>query len=166
VRAVEKSIFSGFLKSPRLVVSRDHQRDILRIENRHFQDHGILAQVKHAADIERVVVGACNLPHRVVFELGIGLTGVPSTLLEREFVVHVVHGHVLVGAADEVLDLSVAERDFFSLCSPSKHKTNQHCRYSGQASHGVWLHVHAESSLCLYEIRLTYGLLVSVYVFS
>ena len=43
-----------------VVVGRDHQRDVLGVEGRHFQNRGIITQVQHAADVERVVIGPGN----------------------------------------------------------------------------------------------------------
>ncbi len=90
-----------------VVVAGDHQGDIIRVEGRHLQDHRVLAQVDQRGDVERVVVGPRDLSHRVIFKLGIGVRRVPATLFDRELIVHVVHGDVLVGAFDEVLDLRV-----------------------------------------------------------
>ena len=69
---------------------------------------GSLAQIQRATDVKRVVVGPSNILHRVILELGIGITGVPP-LLERGLIIHVVHCNVLVGSLDDVLQLRVAE---------------------------------------------------------
>ena len=92
-----------------MIVAGDHQRDVVRVEGRHLEDHRIVAQVEQRGDVESVVVRPRDLAHGVVLELGVGVDRVPAALLERELVVHVVHGNVLVGVPDEVLDLGVAE---------------------------------------------------------
>jgi hypothetical protein len=92
-----------------MVIGRDHQRDIFRIDSRHLGDYRVPAQVQQTADVERIVIWAGNLLHRVILEPGIGDTGIPAALLERKLVVDIIHRHVLVGAADEVLNLCIAE---------------------------------------------------------
>jgi hypothetical protein len=117
-----------------MVVGGDHQRDILGIESRHLEDHRILAQVQHAADVQRVVVGPRDLPHRVVFQLGIGVTGIPSALLERELVVHVVHGNVLIRPPHDVLDLLIAEDDGFLRHRGCRHHRHRKQGYAPRAN--------------------------------
>jgi len=69
-----------------VVVAGDHQRDVLRVEGSHLQDHRILAQVQQTDDVEGVVVGPRDLAHGVILQFRVRITAIPTALLERELV--------------------------------------------------------------------------------
>ena len=90
-----------------VVVAGDHERHVLRIKGRHLEDDGLLAQVEHTGDVERIVVRPGDQLERVVLQLGVDIDDVPAAVLHRPLVVHVVHGDVLPGALDEIFELFV-----------------------------------------------------------